>query len=651
MKFLSQALVVFLGASSALGDLYVHNPRGSNDRLNEANVNRDNGNRVFDSQNNGKGGYCVGPAMNYYEDSVTTIEWTNQHACGLRVNTDCNLVFQYMCTTTDAPAAQRVRDGTTTGTINANANGAQDLTKGMHESYASYQECENRERNQGLFIADRNLNGDDARFTRQNNNGNRNGLECPEERDYYPYWGPSEWKDIAVLTSDTSICPYFQAESQNVKDRAKCVGATGDEQPITQEACTAQQGTWTVVPSHFGAIPEDQLPYERKVPQCAQAPFSRDNHLGNGVNGKANQLEWTMPNAAMEPCVATGNCACAFRMRYNISTTDYDAWGTYNPATGQMEGFLTSLYNGANSPVEQDPDVPTEGATGYPLAEGGTSTNQSLALNTNQYGRTFQDRSFVFELSLAPADLQGEKIVNINVRGKRGNIVQTYPSVEYDFVPTEAQVPKGTYVHFQWTGCDTNPAGNAGEGTAGTDRSNVIPLPNQAANMPAYSTPSEATIGGYSFQKLTEDAATLNTLMYANSGVTTPQAQAAGETNNVCKGQAALLAQNNNNQNQVEQDEQNCQKLNNDASKYVNTKPIVLENAATYPYMSTRNNNFTNRSQKASITVTEGALPTWGVALAAVGAVVVVAGLAVAGLFAFARTHPHSAVANMFSRS
>lgn len=41
----------------------MHNPRGSNNRLNEQNNNRDNANRLFDSQNNNRGGYNVGDAQ------------------------------------------------------------------------------------------------------------------------------------------------------------------------------------------------------------------------------------------------------------------------------------------------------------------------------------------------------------------------------------------------------------------------------------------------------------------------------------------------------------------------------------------------------------------------------------------------------------
>ena len=73
----------------------------------------------------------------------------------------------------------------------------------------------------GLFTADQNVRKGSAKHTRQNPNGNRRGYECPEERDYYPYWHPTEWKDIAVLAENASRCSFYQQESFNVKPRRK----------------------------------------------------------------------------------------------------------------------------------------------------------------------------------------------------------------------------------------------------------------------------------------------------------------------------------------------------------------------------------------------------------------------------------------------
>jgi hypothetical protein len=69
---------------SALGDAYMHFPPGNNDRNRERNENRNNGNRLCDTQNNARGGYpwCgdrqvqgTSDGYYFYTGSVMTTEW------------------------------------------------------------------------------------------------------------------------------------------------------------------------------------------------------------------------------------------------------------------------------------------------------------------------------------------------------------------------------------------------------------------------------------------------------------------------------------------------------------------------------------------------------------------------------------------------
>lgn len=300
--------------------------------------------------------------MYYYVGSLLSIEWTNQHSCG-QDNNDCDIVLQYMCgddVRTRASSVSfspslcvQVRDGFTEEVPNPNnseqrtpdfcepTNPGAGCSKtrhaerntdpvpkfiyGMHETYDYYERCYTRERNKGLFTADKGVdNNRGATATRQNTGGNNvrnapsqqtganHGYECPEERDYWPYWHPAPWKDIAILTTRMGDCQFWAGQSQNVDPKWECV--VGQNFPVNPQnptqrvptanreaACVAQQGSWTQFPALGGG-----------VPQCLPASWNRDNHLGNTVTGHTSSYNWTIPN--------TPSANCVLRLRYNITT-------------------------------------------------------------------------------------------------------------------------------------------------------------------------------------------------------------------------------------------------------------------------------------------------------------------------------------------
>ncbi|XP_065065856.1 protein DD3-3-like [Rhopilema esculentum] len=559
-----RCIAIFLTVlACAYADMYFHNPRGSNNRLNGGGRDRQNANRLFDSQNNARGGYNVGN-LYYYAGSVLPIQWTNQHSCN-DPNNNCEIVIQYMC-------HDRLRDGTTERTIpehrhqckNFNCNS--DLRFGMHEDFDYYQECKRRQRNTGLFVADQNLKGSTAKYTRQNPGGTRRGYECPEEKDYYPYWHSSPWKDIVVMTNDVKRCDFYKKESQNAGTRWGCqvpkAYFTCEQHlrnlqiPNTKEECEniryppndpyGEKAVWKEYPAH--GVP---------APDCIQSPWSRDNHNGNGRNGYMNTYNWTVPNIEAHSCV--------MRIRYNISTNDYDSWKTDSASVvdiGENVGLEKESAKARGYVFKNNPVVK--------VSNNAPKLQLRLAINTAQFGRTFQDRSHVFSIEKRSPELAKAEIHNVNVRGKRGNIVQTYPAMEYDFVPNTLHIKEGHYIHFQWTGSDRNPRNNAGEGRAGTDRSNVILLADQIY---PEGKPKINVFGQYgrNFPKNISEARFLGmhrvelkkaAILHPGSGPTLDE-----------------------------------------AGTYFDLGPKKVTGSGTYFYMCTRNNNFSNRSQKGKIVI------------------------------------------------
>ncbi|ELT93316.1 hypothetical protein CAPTEDRAFT_125179 [Capitella teleta] len=573
-------IVLVLLGSTAKADIYLHNPRGSNNRLDEAGRERNNANRLFDSQNNDRGGYNVGN-LYYYAGSKLMIEWTNQHSC-MNPKSHCEIVLQYMC-------SSMVRDGSTTSTIPDNPTQCTDydcntdLRYGMHENYDYYKNCRSRQRNTGLFTADQKLKADRARFTRQNPTGTRRGYECPEERDYYPYWHPTPWRDIAVMTNDATKCDYYLTESENVKGRWFCdipretlANSKNIEIPNNKDDCDAfrypkndvngVKGTWKQAPSH-----------SLEAPVCIENQFSRDNHLGNGLGGYPLNFNWTVPDLP--------HPSCALRIRYNVSTADYEAWddvdasnnkGNHQNAAGldvtKRQGFATRPEGEQRGYIfKNNPQVQ--------LFKDAGKLKLQLAINTAQFGRTFQDRSHVFSIEKAPGYLNDKVVQNVNVRGKRGNIVQVYPAVEYDFIPNTLELMVDQYVHFQWTGSNTNPQNNDGQGRAGTDRSNVVLQRAQIypeGSGVAYVVNEKHGHWGRSYPEMVRNTTLLDLSQEDIINLATLRNRQFG-------GEMSEL---------------------DDAGTYYDLGPRKVTKAGVYHYLSTRNNNFSNRSQKGRIIVT-----------------------------------------------
>jgi len=674
-KIMKFALSVLALAATVHADVYMHNPRGSNDRNCEKNVNRNNGNRLFDSQNNAKGGYACGRAvggndvvtkpMAFHAGSQLPVEWTQQHGCGKHPekpgegeNVNCQIVIQYACEDTLDPAgayranlnnlagnryqnaAAAPRDGipnnandAATDRIPQDAKSAQvtdtnALRYGMHETLAYYETCDRRQRNTGLFTADQNVNRNSAIGTRQNPNGGRRGLECPEERDYYPYWHPTPWRDVAFMVTDLKDCDQLK-QAQGAVQHGYCElpttangveitnqGLTGAaaaaynnrQWPNNEQACKNLGQTWKSTLYHpAGDQAKFQAQAQANKPVCEQAAYGRSNQLGNAVSTSAQQPGYApdgqdkpdakaTPNRFLWTIPDTPNKNCVLRLRYNMSSFEADQ----DPDGTGPKKFLTAGENGNNSPIRQDPYVTI-----------GNNNKEFLALNVNtdQYGRTFQDRSYVFEIKPKAQGYGGPnepKLFNLNVRGKRGNIVQTYPSVEYDFIPKDITLGEGDSVHFQWTGSDYNPRRGCNDGTGGppdgnanqnarADRANLVEFSDSRKNFPAGNIQAGAYKTGLgSGTGNAADIEQARQLAFLNQDV------------NNCLTQTQL--NNINNENARENDVKNCAFLNRagitqesqgKGTPYFDGGIMKFSGQnRDVKFMSSRNNNFSNRDTK-----------------------------------------------------
>lgn len=451
---------------------------------------------------------------------------------------------------------------------NSRRRPTQNKDYGLHESWEFYDRC-------GPTSSD------------------RYGMECKSEREEWPYNSASPWVDVVYLTDDTKNKCTKEIELLNHRQFFECVEFYGNDKTFrrhksahkSEEECKNNGGSWmgfykvgdtidTVkskqdclnlnvgVKDHVWGRPmswkdlaEDKLSPETCIilptkTQCKQAPNTRNGYLGNADNSRNTpRFEWSLPNYLEDK-------RCVFRIRYIISVDDE---------------------------IDRDEHI------FY------TESNDGLSLAPASSRAVFEDRSHVFKLLQRPEEIPDDLTIhNLVVRGKRGNIVQTFPAVEYDFVPNRLSIPKGDAIHVQWTGSNShnngNPGGDgqtgdAGEGQGGTDRNNFIQLLDRKANLVApdhkHTLFQNAEWVWSSHDKGNVDNHAFNlALSMATSGYYQ------------CK------------------DDEECDKyftnrlqdqLNNAPASYHGN--IFVPDKGEYHYKCMRNDNFSNRSQKGTITV------------------------------------------------
>jgi len=725
---LSAVLVVLNEVNEVNADCYLHYLRGSNNRLNEASANRNNANRLFDSQNNNRGGYncCdldveegfnandwmadasemydfrrlyedsngndAGATLEkqyeeiYFVGSEISLTWTNQHGTGNKKLLS-EMILQFGCDMVPRAESAQTQGFGPSGNIdnidydgcdndckdrlalmrslglrmelmnggNTNTpddpNGANDIqatytgnnnaNEGRHESEEWYHLCESRSRQKGLFHADQNPQGESQIYTRQNPGGTRRGLECPEERDYYPWWNPSPWHDIAIITPSMERCQNHMApNSQNVQLKCTCNRedyASSDapqnylpadeyiDLNLNQTLCEAQEGAeWKC----FGFAADE--------PECVDSYWTKVNYLGNADGttrgGKQAHYDWTLPSYAslkdehycypydytVDGVNGVGmtntdtDISCfrmVFRIRYNMSTMDYDPFKTnsthdYDP------------NNGILSPIENNPEVDV----------GFYVQGLQLAINTAQTGRTFQDRSHTFLVCDRPGNSAWEnkdQLINVNVRGKRGNIVQTFPATEYDFEPQHVEVAPNTDVcyHFQWCGSNTHnngapggdgQTGDDGEGRGGSDRSNLA----QMADMDqSYPVPYDTMMAdGEAVDDWFDYVDCYHPLQPGSAALSKADAQLVLGTAGFYKGVDYMIdfcADVDDDENGENRGECIVDELLNNVSASFRAGLICClkdnidsNTEKSFAFLSTRNNNFSNRSQKWKFVIT-----------------------------------------------
>ncbi|CAG5088400.1 Oidioi.mRNA.OKI2018_I69.PAR.g11828.t1.cds [Oikopleura dioica] len=534
--------ILMLAAKSVDAWVYLTMPPGSNNRLNESTAENKNPERLFKSNNHRRGGYNKPDATKnanekeyipqFLSGSYLPIEWGQVNGCK-----DCEVIIQGMC-------GDHLKNGETTENFlfKAPANRAEEsnLLKeqlqndryGQHEDISHFLRCSMAEKT----------------------SGSQYGFECEGERKEFQFGFYSGWFDIFHLTNSGKCEESPQTKPLCVENhdgkffyRMKNESCDGEIYDFYSPVEVLPDSNDCEGPHQVhGYYLTSELIASQEKPQkkclqlhppkrCSRNFKTTPGILGNSLSGQLPSVTWQLPS------VQKKTVSCVVRLRYKIHI---------------FEDF------------------------------GPDSSREEI----------FQDRSHVFQIIPRPSEiLPSERVYNLNVRGKRGNIVQVYPAVEYDFTPNDLKVMKDDLIHIQWWGSNSHnnkppgangQTGDDGQGKSGTDRSTFTPILSESHNFPIpfeNSTFWKDVDWIWSSTEHKPDQGTIEDLAiyFATSGYYD------------CR--------------------ENCKKspkTNDDFDPQMNNSPasisghiIRMKEANNYHYMSSRNNNFSNRSQKGKITV------------------------------------------------
>eukprot|EP00463_Aulacantha_scolymantha_P000939 TRINITY_DN163_c0_g2_i2.p1 TRINITY_DN163_c0_g2~~TRINITY_DN163_c0_g2_i2.p1 ORF type:complete len:532 (+),score=94.30 TRINITY_DN163_c0_g2_i2:578-2173(+) len=336
---------------------------------------------------------------------------------------------------------------------------------------------------------------------------------------------------------------------------------------------------------------------------CLQNTWSRDNHHGNVEGGDFAGWDWEVPNIQRDNCV--------LRIRYNISTNDLPSFqdNLTTPAlmymeeeemkldlkgkyyVGQKMGFskeeidMNGYYYKTNPQVAPFYNWPTADELNI---NDGKPLKLQLAINTAQFGRTFEDRTHRFSIKKRGPKTEGLTIHPLGI----GESVVTLSKLiqQLSIVSTgKMNVKVGDYMHIEWVGSNTNPNNNAGQGRQGSDRHNILTLKskrysevgqNDNAKMNTYGQFGSSYPAGLDPDK--EDFQPFLGFSYKDRAK-----------------MASLVGVNTNGGELSELD---------DSSTHARFDLMKVTLQGIYNFLCTRNNNFSNRSQKGRI-VASSSLP------------------------------------------